>query len=33
MNIRFYNAQILPMNGNMDIIHGEVWVKGTLLHM
>ena len=31
MNIRFYNAQILPMNGNMDIIHGEVWVEGNTI--
>lgn len=29
MNIRFYNAEILSMNGNMDVIHGEVWVEGN----
>lgn len=29
MNIRFYNAKILSMNGTMDIIDGELWVEDT----
>ena len=29
MNIRFYNAQILSMNGTMDLLQGEVWVEGN----
>ena len=29
MNTRFYNAQILPMDGTMDLIQGEVWVEGN----
>ncbi len=29
MNIRFYNARILSMNGNCDIISGELWVQGN----
>lgn len=28
MNIRFYNAKILPMNGDMSILEGELHVKG-----
>lgn len=29
MNIRFYHARILAMDGTMDIIQGEVWVEGN----
>ena len=29
MNIRFYHARILTMDGTMDIIQGEVWVEGN----
>ena len=28
MNIRFYNARILTMDGNFDITEGELWVEG-----
>lgn len=27
MNIRFYNARILTMDGNCDLIEGELWTK------
>ena len=27
MNIRFYNARILTMNGNCDLAEGELWTK------
>lgn len=27
MNIRFYNARILTMNGNCELIEGELWTK------
>lgn len=27
MNIRFYNARILTMDGNCDLIQGELWTK------
>lgn len=27
MNIRFYNARILTMNGNCDLVEGELWTK------
>ncbi|SCY09145.1 5-methylthioadenosine/S-adenosylhomocysteine deaminase [Lachnospiraceae bacterium XPB1003] len=27
MNIRFYNARILQMNGSVEVIEGELWVK------
>ncbi|MBQ7839758.1 MAG: amidohydrolase [Lachnospiraceae bacterium] len=27
MNIRFYNARILTMNGNCDLTEGELWTK------
>ena len=29
MNIRFYNARILTMNQNTEILEGEVWVEGN----
>lgn len=29
MNIRIYNARILTMDGNADVIRGEVWVEGN----
>ncbi|MCR5784906.1 MAG: amidohydrolase [Eubacterium sp.] len=29
MNIRFYNARILTMDGGYDIIKGELWVSGN----
>lgn len=29
MNIRFYHARILTMDGSMDIVQGEVWVEGN----
>lgn len=29
MNIRFYNARILTMDGDFAIIYGELWVKGN----
>lgn len=29
MNIRFYNANILTMDGNMDVSQGELWVEGN----
>lgn len=29
MNIRFYHARILTMDGTMDIVQGEVWVEGN----
>lgn len=29
MNIRFYHAKILTMDGSMDIVQGEVWVEGN----
>jgi 5-methylthioadenosine/S-adenosylhomocysteine deaminase len=28
MNIRFYNARILPMDDSFEITEGELWVKG-----
>ena len=28
MNIRFYHARILTLDGTMDIVQGEVWVEG-----
>jgi 5-methylthioadenosine/S-adenosylhomocysteine deaminase len=34
MNIRFYNARILTMDGNTDIIFGELWVqKNTITYI
>lgn len=34
MNIRFYNANILSMNGNADVKFGEVWVcDNTIIHV
>lgn len=29
MNIRFYNARILAMDGDTDVTRGEVWVQGN----
>ncbi len=29
MNIRFYNAKILTLDGGFQIINGELWVKGS----
>lgn len=29
MNIRFYNARVLAMNGSMDVVQGELWVEGS----
>ena len=29
MNIRFYNARILSMDGSCDIVSGELWVQGN----
>ena len=29
MNTRFYNARIIPMVKDMDIICGEIWVEGN----
>ncbi|MCR4843179.1 MAG: amidohydrolase [Eubacterium sp.] len=29
MNIRFYNARILTMEGDLEIMEGELWVKGN----
>ena len=29
MNIRFYNARILTLDGNTDIFQGELWVQGN----
>lgn len=31
MNIRFYNARIMTMNGGCDIMQGELWVKGETI--
>lgn len=31
MRIRFYNAQILTMDPNMDIINGELWVENSFI--
>lgn len=29
MNIRFYHARILPLNGSTEILSGELWVEGN----
>ena len=29
--IRFYNGKVLAMNGNMDIVPGEVWTDGGII--
>lgn len=29
MNIRFYNAKILTMNGTTELLSGELWVEGS----
>jgi len=29
MNIRFYNARILTMDGDFDIINGQLWTEGN----
>lgn len=32
MNIRFYNARICAMENDMDIVYGELWVKGNRVY-